>query len=112
MTVDEKQGKREDAPTRDGWVVVGRRGLIEDIDAAGCALLGYAREELIGLHGSELIPDEARPATATTLDRMRLGELTRREGVVVCKDGTILAVDVIAQRIPGERLTLSLKKRS
>jgi PAS domain S-box-containing protein len=96
----------------DGRVVVGRRGIIEDVDAGGCALLGYAREDVIGLHGSELIPVEARPATAASLDRMRLGEINRREGRVLRRDGTAVGVDVTAHRMAGGRLTLSLKKLS
>ena len=106
------QRSRGRASAYGGRVVVGRRGIIEDVDAGGCALLGYAREDVIGLHGSELIPVEARPATAASLDRMRLGEINRREGRVLRRDGTTLGVDVTARRMAGGRLTLSLKKLS
>jgi PAS domain S-box-containing protein len=110
MSVDDGERFREPASARDARLIVGRRGIIEDIDAAGCALLGYAREDVIGLHGSELVPPDSRPSTAASLDRMRLGEISRREGRVLRRDGTILAVEVTAQRAPGGRLTLSLKK--
>src|ERR1700690_1166675 len=96
----------------DGRFIVGRRGLIEDVDAAGCTLLGYARDDVVGLHGSELVPFDARPATATSLDRMRLGEIARCEGRLTHKDGTVFGVDVTAQPLPDGRLTLSLRRLS
>ena len=43
MTVEERVG--------DGIFVVGTRGVIADVDDAACDLLGYARDELVGIHG-------------------------------------------------------------
>ena len=64
------------------------------------------------MHGSELVPFEARPATAASLDRMRLGEITRRQGRLMHKDGTMVSVDVTAQRLPDGRLTLTVRRLS
>ena len=104
--------RRSTRPASDGCFVVGRRGIIEDVDAAACALLGYVREEVVGLHGSELVPCDARPATAASLDRMRIGEITRRQGRLVHKDGAVVGVDVTARRLPDGRLTLSVRRLS
>jgi PAS domain S-box-containing protein len=70
-----------------GGFLIGPLGTIEDVDDAGCALLGYRKDELVGLHGSESIPPERRPGVAVTLDRMR---------------------QVTARRLPEGRLMLSL----
>src|SRR5262245_10374005 len=92
-----------------GVFVVGPRGIIEDVDDAGCTLLGYASGELVGLHGSEVVPPEARPSTAASIDRMRRAEITRREGRLRRKDGTLLRVDVHAQPLPDGRLSLHVR---
>jgi PAS domain S-box-containing protein len=110
MSTANSQHPKGPVPASDGRFIVGKRGIIEDVDAAGCALLGYAREDVVGMHGSELVPFNARPATATSLDRMRLGEIVRCEGRLRHKDGTVLEVDVTAQPLPDGRLTLSLRK--
>jgi PAS domain S-box-containing protein len=60
--------------------VVSELSTIEQVDEAACALLGYGKHELIGLHGSEIVPPDYQPATAVSVDRMRRGELTQRIG--------------------------------
>jgi len=110
--MSEGTDRRSTRPEPDGCFVIGRRGIIEDADAAACALLGYAREDIVGLHGSELVPSDARPATAASLDRMRIGEITQRQGHLIHKDGTLVGVAVTAHRLPNGRLTLSVRKLS
>jgi len=92
-----------------GRFIVDARDVIEDVDAAACALIGYAPEEVIGLHGSELIPLEAHAATAVSLDRMRRGEIAHRAARVRHKDGRVLAVEVTAQPLSDGRLILRLR---
>src|SRR5262249_40577731 len=95
-----------------GIVVVSPNGVIEDVDDAVCDLLGYGRDEGLGLHGADLLPPDARPRTAGALDRMRRGEVTRREGRVRRKDGTDVLVDVECRALPGGWLVLGLRRRS
>lgn len=94
----------------DGVVVVGPHGLIEDVDDGVCDLLGYARTELLGLHGAELIPRGARPRTAVTLDRMRRGELTTHLGTMRRKDGIDVHVEVQSRATSDGRLVLHVKR--
>jgi len=94
----------------EGTVVVGPLGTIEDVDEAACALLGYSKDELVGLHGSELIPYQHRPAVAVVLDRLRQGDATSaRLGLVMRKGGSVLRVEVTARRLPINRLALMLR---
>ena len=95
----------------DAIVVVGPRGIIEDVDDGACHLLGYSRADLVGLHGSELVPRDAQVATATSIDRMRRGDFTLREGRLVRKDGDEIAVEVSAQPLPEGRIALRLRAR-
>jgi len=91
-----------------GTFIIGRMGRIEDVDDRACTLLGYSLSELRALHGSELIPPPDRAAVAVSLDRMRRGELKRRQGRLMRKDGTTIAVYVTAHRCGGEQITLTV----
>jgi len=93
-----------------GIFVVGAGGVIADADDGACRLVGYSRTELVGLHGSELVPREKQPATATAIDRMRRGELARAAGRLRRKDGTLIEVDVDARRSPDGRFSLDVRR--
>ena len=92
--------------------VIGHMGRIEDVDDTACTLLGYSLAELRGLHGSQLILPEDRALVAVSLDRMRRGEIDRRRGRIVRKDGTPIQVEVTAQRRVGDQLTLIVRPLS
>jgi PAS domain S-box-containing protein len=100
------------ARTEEATIIVGPLDIIEHADAAACALLGYREDEIVGTHGADLIPPERRPATAVSLDRMRHGQVTEREGWMRRKDGVVIAVEVTAQRLPDRRLRLTLRSRA
>jgi PAS domain S-box-containing protein len=85
---------------------VSARGVIEDADASACTLLGYSMQEMIGMHGSELVPLAAHSSTAASLDRMRRGEITSRLGRLQHKNGTVLEVEVTARSLSEGRLLL------
>jgi PAS domain S-box-containing protein len=95
----------------DAIFVVGRLGRIEDVDEGACTLLGYSRDELLALHGAELILPEDRPAVATTLDRMRRGAIEWRAGRIVRKDGSVIPVEVSARPLADEHVELSIRTR-
>jgi|SRR5579862_662552 len=91
-----------------GTFVIGRMGRIEDVDDRACTLLGYSLSELRALHGSQLIPPQDRAAVAVSLDRMRRGEVKRRRGWLLRKDGSTIPVEVTADHGGGEQLTLTI----
>ena len=86
--------------------VVSRLGCIEDVDDAGCALLGYSRDELLALHGSELVPPAERPTVAVSLDGMRRGALSAADGHLMRKDGSTVAVAVQSRLLGEGRMAL------
>ncbi len=94
-----------------GTVIVSRFGIIEDADDDACALLGYSKTELVGLHGSELVPPEARPSTAVAIDRMRRGDISFEQGRLQRKDGSVFSVEVSVRKLPNARLALTLRWR-
>ena len=94
----------------EGTLIIGRFDTIEDADDAVCALLGYSKDVLMNLHGSDLIPPEHRPTVAVALDRMRQGHFDFiAPGLVMRKDGSVLSVEVRAERLPNDRLALRLR---
>jgi PAS domain S-box-containing protein len=95
--------------SRGGNVLVfDARGIVEDVSEPACTLLGYSRTELVGLHGSELIPREAQPATAATVDRMRRGEVVACAGRIRRKDGGMIGVSVTSRLLEKGRLAIDL----
>ena len=92
--------------------IIGPLSLIEEADEAACALLGYSRSELVGLHGSELVQREDRAAVAATIDQMRHGDFSVvRAARLKRKDGLVLNVEVSAQRLSNNRLALTVRAR-
>jgi PAS domain S-box-containing protein len=95
-----------------GTFVIGPLGTIEGADDGACRLVGYTEGELVGLHGSELIPTEARASTAVSLDRMRRDELAVNSGRMVRRDGSIIPVEVSARPLGDGRLELCVRALS
>src|SRR5262245_63118660 len=98
----------EEAFGADATFVVGSLGRFEAVDDGACALLGYSREELLRLHGSELIRPEERPNVAAALDRMRRGTLDWRRGKLVRKDGSLISIEVGARPLGQGRIELKI----
>jgi PAS domain S-box-containing protein len=93
-----------------GTLIIGPLSTVEEADEAACALLGYSKSELVGLHGSELVRREDRAAVAAAIDRLRHGDFAFVvPGIVKRKDGSVLSVDVGAQRLPNNRLALTVR---
>ena len=90
-------------------IVISALGRIVDANQAACALVGYTREELVGMHGTELIFEERRPRVAVALDRMRRGDLDRRMGELRHKNGNVVAVEVEAEPRTDGKLGLHLR---
>jgi PAS domain S-box-containing protein len=85
----------------DARIVVGPFARVEEADDGACHLLGYSRSDLIGLHGTEIVPSEQHFGVAVSFDRMRTGDATRRRGMLLRKDGTRVAVDIHAVPLPN-----------
>ncbi len=81
----------------DGAHILDAAGTVVEVSDAYCRMMGYARDELIGMHPSQL---DAH--LSAEFIRERIGELSaggefRFETINRRKDGTTLAVEVIAR---------------
>lgn len=79
----------------DGVFISDTAGICLEVNPGGCELLGYAREELLGVELLTLIPTEKQAELRTSMwelaasRRMMLDDLS-----ILRKDGTLLAVEV------------------
>jgi len=89
--------------------VIGRFGSIEAVDDEACRLLGYARAELLALHGTDLVLPEDRPRVAVSIERMREGTVSERQGRLVRKDRAVIGVEVTARAMPEGWMALTVQ---
>lgn len=84
----------------DGIVICDREGTYLDCNPSACHLLGYPREELIGLHSSRVVAlDEIQrvePTIEAIVNRGTYSDNWRLRR----KDGSIFLAEVIATRLP------------
>ncbi|MGZ4190445.1 MAG: PAS domain S-box protein, partial [Actinomycetota bacterium] len=90
----------EDAP--DPFFLADLEGRFTDVNAAACALLGYRREELIGMSIADIIPPEDVPRLAAAKERLlapgvvEVAEWTHRS-----RDGVLIPVEVSTKILEG-----------
>jgi diguanylate cyclase (GGDEF)-like protein/PAS domain S-box-containing protein len=74
-------------------------GYLLDANPEACSLHGRAREELIGLHFSELVPAERLDDAAREFEQLARGEKAVVEGYSLTKDGRAVPVELRSSRI-------------
>jgi PAS domain S-box-containing protein len=88
----------------DGIFVSDASGRYIDVNARGCAMLGYSREEILALQISDLIPSEDLTAAPVKYEALSAGAPIVSERRLRRSDGTLLAVEISALRLPDGRL--------
>ena len=79
----------------DAILLRGDDGRLIDVNQYACELLGYAREELIGMTPRDLVDPNEDPAFFRSVDvRLKAGELFVFESGLRRKDGTVIPVEV------------------
>jgi PAS domain S-box-containing protein len=92
----------ESAP--DGIFVANPDGRCTDVNAAGCRLLGYTREELLGRSITELVAAEDLARQAALTQHISAGGADVSEWRLRRKDGTYVPVELSANTLPDGRL--------
>ena len=91
----------EQAP--DGVFVADLDGRYTDVNVAGCRMLGYAREEIVGKTILDLVLPEDVERLWRSRDRLREGHPDVGEWMLRRKDGGLVAVEVSAKILPDGR---------
>lgn len=91
----------EQAP--DGYFVADLEGRYQDVNAAGCRMLGYSREEILEKRITDLILPEDEDRLWQVRDEMIKGSTQAGEWALRRKDGTTVPVEVSARIMPDGR---------
>lgn len=87
----------------DAIVVIDADDIIQDANPAAIGLLGYAYDELLGKHSAELVHPDDLAAQPLRLDEVIAGTIVSMERELVRKDGSVVPVEVHANRLDGGR---------
>jgi PAS domain S-box-containing protein len=88
----------------DGIFVSDAEGNHVDVNASGCAMVGYTREEILRLNLIDLIPEKDRAQAPPRFDELRAGKTLMRERQLRRKDGTRLPVEIRTRMLPDGRM--------
>ena len=93
----------------DGIVVVDPKGYYLDGNVSICRMLGYTREEFIGLHATDIVTPAEVPHIGQALDVIQSKSDYQREWQFRRKDHSVLAVDTIATAMPDGNLLAMIR---
>ncbi len=89
----------------DGIVIADRQSYYLDTNSSMCRMLGYAREELIGLHASRIVAAAEIPRINSALQTIdSQSGYHHHEWQLRRKDGSLFSADVIATQMPDGNL--------
>ncbi len=88
----------------DGIFVADSQGRYVDVNPSGCAMLGYARDEFLGLTIADLIPTADLAAEPVHWDQLRAGKAVVSERRLKRKDGSFLPVEISAKMLSDGHL--------
>ena len=87
------------AAAMDGFWIVDREAVIEDVSPAYARMVGYSRDELVGMHVSDIDVEESREEAVAHVVDVRNGRFERFEARHRRKDGSRIDVEVSASQI-------------
>ncbi|MFM2067405.1 MAG: hypothetical protein RLZZ584_2314 [Pseudomonadota bacterium] len=92
----------ESAP--DGIVITDRRGVYADANTSLCRMLGYSREELVGLRAADIVAEPEAGQISPALRRIKGRASFQREWRFRRKDGSTFSAEVMATKMPDGNL--------
>jgi PAS domain S-box-containing protein len=93
----------------DGIYIADISGRFVEINALGCRMLGYSRDELLKLSITNIVSSEDKLRVATEISRLHAGEIVRSEWQFCCKDGSVFPGEVSATILPDGQLQSILR---
>jgi PAS domain S-box-containing protein len=93
----------------DGIVIVDSKGYYLDVNTSICRMLGYTRDEFIGLNATDIVAPAEIPHIGQALDVIQNKSDYQREWQFRRKDGSVFAVDTIAAAMPDGNLLAMIR---
>jgi PAS domain S-box-containing protein len=93
----------------DGIVIVDSKGYYLNANASICRMLGYTRDEIIGLNATDIVAAAEIPRIGEALDVIKSKADYQREWQLRRKDGAVFAVDTIAAAMPDGNLLAMIR---
>jgi PAS domain S-box-containing protein len=93
----------------DGILIADPASRYIDANASMCQMLGYTREELIGLHASDIVAQTEVPEIDPALSAIKAKSDHRREWKFRRKDGSVFEAEVIATMMPDGNLMAMIR---
>jgi diguanylate cyclase (GGDEF)-like protein/PAS domain S-box-containing protein len=93
---DSEERMRKFAAATSEGIFFHKNGLLTDVNEALCAIVGYAREEMIGRNTLEFVPAERHQEVA---DYIRAGLETPYESEVIHSDGRRIPVEMVGKTL-------------
>lgn len=79
-------------------------GTYMDVNRSACELLGYSREEFLGMHVSKTVMPEELEKTAQTVAAVLAGKTVVTERRMRHKDGSVVMAELSARRLEDGRI--------
>ncbi|OAI11768.1 hypothetical protein A1507_19770 [Methylomonas koyamae] len=93
----------------DGILTANANGVYLDVNAAGCEMLGYSREEILQMSIADLLSPEEVLRITPELARLGEGASVKSEWRFRRKDGSIFVGEINARQLPDGRLLSFLR---
>lgn len=87
----------------DGIFISDGTGKYVAVNSRGCAMLGYPLTELLEKNLSDLIPAEDKDQEPPRLNDLRAGKVIISERRLICKDGSLLPVEISGKMLSDGR---------
>jgi formate hydrogenlyase transcriptional activator len=88
----------------DGIFLADGQGRYIDVNTAGAEMLGYDREEILGLSIADVVADEEIPRIRSEVGRFADGSIVTSDWKFRRKDGSFFSGEVVGRQLPDGRL--------
>jgi len=93
----------------DGVLIADRESHYVDANSSICRMLGYTRDELVGLHASDIVSKAEVPNIGPALDEIKAAPNYHREWQFQRKDRSVFSADVIVTVMPDGNLLAMIR---
>ncbi len=87
----------------DGIFISDTTGYYVDVNLRGCAMLGYSRDEILRLRPQDIIPAQDQNTEPPRLAELMTGKALTTTRRLICKDGSLLPVEISARMVATNR---------